>query len=173
MKPGMQQGHADGMCGLYAILSFLAHTEEWRSEEPNTALRYVLDAVQAEGWLSPYLITTGFESYQLASILNRLFDNYHMRFRATQLAALKKQSSSEDFFGLASRVVAQGCSIIGGPDGRDHWVLVTQSEGRPVVFNSADAKRPMKAFDKRQPDYCVKNGVLIMPWARAQVEVDF
>ena len=172
MKTGLQQGQADGLCGLYAILGFLAATEQWKAEEPAGAMRYLFEAAHGFGWLTPHNLTGGFEGYQLKAILDMQIANYRMPYQTFFLEDVVRTKRPSDFFELAEQILEAGGSIVGGPDGRCHWLLLTrQGKGR-VVINSADPSKPVKKFDRRSSEFSLDSGVIIMPKKLPPVEIE-
>lgn len=169
MKPGLQQGHADGLCGLYAIINFLAEVDGWKKEKAENALWYVLDITRQLGWLTPHHLTSGFEAYQLKVILNTLFEAHYTPFSASFIEEIEAGLSEQDAFQLAENVLSVGGRLLVGPEG--HWVLVTRHGKKSVIVDSASVGKPIRSFDRRSSSLKFAGGVIILPKQRATVKI--
>ncbi|MDK2766878.1 MAG: hypothetical protein KYX69_04070 [Sphingomonas sp.] len=170
MKSGLQQGHADGLCGIYAILNFLCDCAEWKSEKPDDALRYVLDAVHSFGWLTPYTLTAGFEAYQLRAILDRLFDNYRMGFRAVPLQDVVRGHPKLAAYELLKALLDKDCAVICGHDSA-HWLLLKTTKAGHAVWDSSNPEKPSKKFDGRLAAFSLESGVVMVPTSAPVAEI--
>ena len=171
MKQGMQQGDADGLCGLYALLNFLASTVDWKDEKPDIALQYLLQSANDHGWLSPHFITKGFEPWQLKRIIDDQFENYRMPYQTFHLSDADRGSGEECFYNFARKITSKGGSILGSPD-RSHWLLLTSSKGKMVTVNSADRLKSVKPFHKGSARFDTYGGLIIMPTEAPTVKLD-
>ena len=171
MSKAFQQGQADGMCGLYAIMNFLVRTKgpTWRKEE--NPLSYMLEACRHFGWLTPYYLTLGFEDFQLKAIIDKQFSDYRMPFKAFYLDDVVKSIKIDKFFDLANKIVENGGSLICDVQNGKHWVLVTGDKQSLAVIDSANATNPVTPLG-RQTGYKLKNGIVIMPCVIEPIEID-
>ncbi|WP_157093094.1 hypothetical protein [Paraurantiacibacter namhicola] len=165
-----QQGNADGLCGLYSILNFLKSLSDWRSETPEGAMKIVLEAAQSEGALTPEKITGGFCSDELQRIANRVFARFRMPYRAYHFEEIEWREE-DDAYQNHHQVLDSGGAIIGGRDGREHWVLFRRTVDGPVLVNSADQKQPTRAFNGRLKSHCSSDSIALLPITRATVEI--
>jgi len=166
VKAALQQGNADGLCGLYALMNFLHRTcpEDWN--EATDTLWYLLDAARQFGWFNPYTITQGFEEYQLKAIIDLLIQNYRMGYETFFVSDAAESLDINRFVNLAERVAEKKGSIIASWDARCHWVLVTSEKGEVVVVDSA-AGGESRPLSQRQRALDLKYGLVILPAARS------
>jgi hypothetical protein len=164
-----QQGQADGLCGLYALIHFLNQQIEWR-EKPHKALWYLLESCRHLGWLTPHYLTEGFEDYQLKAILDLQIANYRLGFTTYYVADLLNSAASKSYRELLDRVVTAGGSAIVTRGKADHWVLVTQGPDGPELFDSSNYENPRSALPDRLSDDGW--GIAILPSERAQITAD-
>jgi hypothetical protein len=166
----LQQGRADGMCGLYAVLNFLNRTE-WK-ESPADGLWYLLEACRQFGWFTPQYLTAGFEDYQLKAILDLQISNYRLPFETHFVADVASSLKIKKFYDLAVRVSAKKGSIIASWDSRDHWVLVSQDEGKIVRLDSDSVDQPTVPLTGKHRALGVGYGVIILPRKRCDAKID-
>jgi hypothetical protein len=170
VKIGLQQGEADGLCGMYAAMAFLAGTKQWRGEDPSNALWYLLDAARHFGWFTPYHLTKGFEAHEIKAILEREFDHYRMPYEAFYMDDVARQLKTKDYHDITFRVLAKDGSVITGPDG--HWILITTRDGSPKVIDSANRQQPEKPFSRRFKSLRFADAIIILPKPRPTISVD-
>src|SRR4051812_6521446 len=106
MSKVFQQGQADGLCGLYALMHFLNKTE-WK-DKPHKALWYLLDACQHFGWLTPQYLTEGFEDHQLKAILDLQIGNYRLPYRTYFLSDVFDAAAAASYRQLIDQIVENG-----------------------------------------------------------------
>jgi len=171
MRKVLQQGQADGLCGLYAALNFL-NTTEWRSWSENGGLWYMLDACRHFGWLTPQFLIDGYEDHQIKAILDLQFTNYRMSYTTYFLSDVLSVRNDHNFQGLLEGIVAKGGSAIVHWETRGHWLLVTGDRDGPVVCDSDDRTRPKSPLSKRRIA-STEWGVVILPSKRPKLQLDF
>lgn len=171
MRKVLQQGQADGLCGLYAALNFLNRTE-WRSWAKGYELWYLLDACRHFGWLTSQFLTEGFEDYQLKAILDLQFLNYRLPFATHFLSDVAEAYSSISSRELYERIVRKRGSVIVQNRRGGHWLLVTGKNGQCVVCDSADAQRSTAPISDRRLSEALGWGVAILPRKRPVTTVD-
>ncbi len=164
-----QQGHADGLCGLYSLLHFLLQTEEFSGETETDTLWYLLDAARHYGWLNPYTLTQGFEDFQLKAILDLQIENYRMNFRTVFLKDARKASKVRSARALLEAVVSKSGSAIVSSTRRDHWLLVTSHEGKARIVDSANAEDPIIELNSKPRSFSPNWGLVILPEKRPPV----
>ena len=160
------------MCGLYAVLHFLQTAEGWTGTPPGETLWYVLDACRHHGWLNPYLLTEGFEDFQLKAILDLQIANYRLEYKTYFLTDVARSIKCSSARSLIRRVVDKGGAVITGPKGRSHWFLVTSSDGKAVVYDSGaqdDEPYPLEDVARISVD---DSGVVILPHPRDVFQVE-
>lgn len=107
MREALQQGNADGMCGLYSVLNLLRQTETWQGNTPASDFWYILETCRRFGWLTPQFLTEGFEDYQIKAILDEQFNNYRMPFAAYYAEDVQKAKCIKSFDALVCAVEAK------------------------------------------------------------------
>jgi len=171
VKQVLQQGQADGLCGLYSVLNFLERTE-WKDWVDHN-LQSLLYAAQHFGWFTPHHLTAGFEDHQLKAILDLQFSNYRMSYQTAFLSDVLASCDDDRFHELLERIVAKGGSAIIHKDIKDggHWLLVTRDDGDTVVLDSDDQKRPRSLLAERRLKRS-EWGVVILPCKRPKLHLD-
>lgn len=171
MRDAYQQGHADGMCGLYAVLNFLTAERSTWGESANDTLWYLLDACRHLGWLTPHHLTAGFEDYQLKAILDLQIENYRLEYKTHFVAEVEQAKRYGSFKKLAEAVVARGGGLVASHDSRHHWVLIRTRSGHLSVVDSSNKAEPIKPFSSGRA-FGLDSGFVILPHQRAAIAVD-
>jgi len=165
----LQQGQADGLCGLYALMHFLNRTD-WK-ENPQKALWYLLDACRHFGWLTPQHLTEGLEDHQLKAILDLQITNYRLEFKTYFLEDAFLSAGAQSYREFLEKVVSAGGSAIAQNQNGGHWVLVTKGQNGAEVVDSANYENPRAPLcDRRLSEQGW--GIVILPSSRAKVEID-
>ncbi|MEI6417725.1 MAG: hypothetical protein WCO82_01515 [Sphingomonadales bacterium] len=169
----LQQGRADGLCGVYAILNFLRGAHGWgASPKPNDDLWYLLNACQSLGWLDAYHITNGYHDWQLKAILDTQFDNFRMDYKSYFVSDLIKSGVTGSFTNLLDRVTKNKGAVIAHHDAQDHWVLIKKVSKDLRVFDSFNYEFPLQPLQNENRKYSVKEGIAIFPSQRNLVEIE-
>lgn len=163
----LQQGEANGMCGIYAVLNFLR--DEWK-DQPSDTLWSIFEACRTLGWLTPEYLTQGFEDFQLKKILEWHIDNYRLSYKVYFLADLAEHFRQDNAGGLIKSITAGGGAAITSVSGGKHWVLVRASSDGPIVYDSHKSGM-IEPLSKRRLDQGVDWGIGILPDVRQPEQV--
>ena len=170
MTDVLQQGYADGLCGLYCIANFLHRIPEW-GDPPNSTLWHLLDACRHFGWLNPYTITEGFEDFQLKAVLDLQIENYRMSYKTGFLSDTKQSSKIKSVNEFLEKVVeAKGAAIVNSQR-RKHWMLVMPGTKGGLIVDSANVKEPERELGSVKRTFSPDWGVLILPHQRPSTEM--
>ena len=171
MKKVLQQGEADGLCGIYATLNFLNRTD-WK-DWVDHGLRALIDAARQFGWFTPQHLIDGFEDHQIKAILDLQFENYRMGYETYFLSDVVAGLKHSKFHEILERVVAKRGSVIVHWDNKHggHWLLVTGDAGVPIVCDSDDKKRPISPLKNRRIPSS-EWGIVILPCKRPVRQVN-
>lgn len=170
MSTVLQQGQADGLCGLYAALNFLNRTE-WKASTTSDGLWYLLDACRHFGWLTPQHITEGLEDHQLKAILDLQFRNYGVGYEALLIRDVVRSREFPTFRHFAMAVLRKRGSLI-AQHKENHWLLITRNSTGASVLDSANSKQPPRPFSPQQRSLSLTYGLVLLPKKLPSIEVD-
>ena len=171
MKGALQQGHGDGLCGIYSLMNFL-HTypnSNWR--DANETLKCLFKSCEERGWLNPHQLTWGYEDYQLIQVIEDQFRNYRMNFAAYFSKDIAEDNGITSFHELADRVAKSSGALIASWDAKNHWVLVRSIKGKLTVFDSSSAETVF-TLTKSRKSLTLSGGVAILPKVREKTGVE-
>lgn len=172
MSAVLQQGHADGMCGLYAVANFLMLRPETQWEAAGDTLRYLLDAAQLYGWLTPHHLTMGFEEYQIRAILDAQISNYNLPFETHRLEDVVSYCGWPSFYETASRVIAKGGAIIASASKQSHWLLILNIGGRVTIIDSFNSSDPERELNERTTAFSKVEGIVVLPCSPLKIAIN-
>lgn len=170
-RKALQQGQADGMCGLYAVLNLLNMTE-WKTEKPSLGLRYLLECCRQLGFLTPEYLTDGFEDHHLKKIIDLQIDNYRLNFETyfqSDVASILPELSCQD---LMVRVVSKRGFAITQNQSGDHWLLVAGVKRTPMIFDSDDRSGVPVPLNKRRLAEPNGWGLVVLPKKRSPLMLE-
>ena len=166
----LQQGHADGLCGVYALLNFL-QTTHWSVGDNREGLAFLLDAVRHFRWLTPEKLTNGFEDFELKAILDLQIENWRLGYASYFLEDTRRALRIADAAELMQAVVRAGGSAVVNFDQRSHWLLITAADGEPVICDSANPRRPISRLGDNSRPFSPRHGLVILPRPRPAIEL--
>ena len=158
----LQQGDAEGLCGIYAVLNFLQQTD-WAEDDAEDGLQYLLECADGLGWFTPHYITEGYEDYQLKEILDLQISRYRLAYKTYFVADTIARRKISSFVSLVALVEKARGAIVASKSRRDHWVLVSSLQKETNVWDSSNGERRIEAFPKRTSGYSKNFGVVIVP----------
>ena len=171
MKGVLQQGQADGLCGLYSILNFL-QTTEWQADSSVEGMRYLFDSSHELGWLNPNTLIDGFEDWQLNKIVNLQLERYFIDYKSYILSEVVKSVEVKSFVELSHRVASARGSIIAKVSRKAHWVLIEGGSGTPWIYDSAGSPGKPKKLEQNSRAYSLDWGVVILPEKRPKLVIE-
>lgn len=171
MKNAYQQGQADGMCGLYAVLNFLCSDRKNWGENANNTMWYLLDACRNYGWLTPQYLTEGFWDHQLKSILDLLIQSHRMPYETYYIDDVFRSRNFGSFIGMARAVLRKRGSVIARIDSRYHWVLIRRKSGEDVVIDSGNRSSPTSSLVNGSK-FDLDCGFIVLPKKLPKLEID-
>jgi hypothetical protein len=143
-----QQGSTDGLCGIYSLLNFFQKQKYF--DDPDftdgpsvTAFWYLVEAMGAEGLLSPYYLVYGLESQQIRAIANKICTDHGLAFQAVALKSVLEHLGLKHFIDLAPTLFEKrNTAAVVGEDGKSHWVLIDDWKGGYLqVRDSSNVER--------------------------------
>jgi len=161
MARALQQGTADGLCGIYSILNFL-QTTDWLEYEASTGLEALLECANHFGWFTPSYVTNGFEDYQLKKILDYQIEAYRLPYQTFFIADTLLQRGNGSFSYLAQSLKGrEGSALIASKSRRSHWVLIKSHNGKMIILDSANGGAKSELPD-RSSGYLKNCGLVII-----------
>ena len=172
MSTELQQGDADGLCGIYAVMNFLrSKRASWQREDASTTLCHLLEACAGFGWFTPRHITNGFEDRELKAVIDRDIDNYRLPYSAFYIDDVLRSWKCGSFTGLVDSVMERDGAIIASEELKDHWVLIEPRDGSPHVIDSSSPSNPVSPFNRRSKRFSMETGIVILKADRPVIEI--
>ena len=168
----VQQGGADGLCGLYALLNWLRTTPVYEDEDHERILWYLLEAARQHGWLDPHTLTCGFEDFQLKAIVDWQIENHRLPFQSAFLRDVKVSMGVTSVAEFLRRLVAAGGVAVVSSQRRNHWLLVRTNSDGPSIYDSANPDQPVKPLPTNSRSFSPDWGIVILPHKRPPVKVE-
>lgn len=171
-KKFLTQGEADGLCGLYCIISFLSlNDENYQKDFAKHDLWHLLTLCDQFSWLTPQSIYEGFENYQLRDIFNKHCENRKLRFEAVFLKDFiesgkgRSPSDAANWLRVDTNCARQKFALFLYLERKDHWVMVHRSDSEFLITDSQySSEYPFKPQQLNQA--CHDRGLIIVPIER-------
>lgn len=146
-----KQGTVDGLCGIYSLLNFL-RTQECFEEAGKTraqnAFWYLLEAMEAEGTLTPFRMFYGLNTFHLERIFNRICTDFRLGHKAMRLEEVGALLAIDTTPGTIKHVVAGGGAVVCGYGNESHWLLIDDRQEGSFMVRDSGAERERVARAK-------------------------
>lgn len=145
-----QQGHFDGLCGIYSLLNSMMYLHPGHFNEDDCQGLFA-HLIQTANKITPNVVCDGLDFEPLCDVAEALpaFLKTHHKSKVTMFRPFvnEEMGSIEEFFDdLAFFTLApQACVIIGLGQPWDHWTVVTKVTKKSVRFYDSYG---IKRFDR-------------------------
>jgi len=166
MKKPWQQGHFDGLCGIYSIINTIDYLDPHFNEDDCDALFEFL--IKTAGDLFPAALYEGINFYPLCKIINKTVKHLStINLEISKPFYRKQIETIDEYFDALTPMINndKACCIIGLGKPWDHWTVIKQVLPRSIVFHdSYGIKKWNKShlsFDETATKICYKQTILI------------
>ena len=134
-----QQGHFDGLCGIYSLMNSMVYLNPGKFNEDDCRALFCFLVGKAQE-KTPNVICDGLDFEPLCDLAEHMIpymrDNHGMKLGLIRPFSEGDAHSSDEFFEMLGFLAnnPHNCAIIGLGEPWDHWSVVTKVSKKAVRF---------------------------------------